>query len=82
MSTMEIYEVVGAGFDASSDATDDRVLWVKALSRRHVEVGISGIGATCAPLQIANHEDDVDFVLPRDVVALRARLYNFRDQRA
>lgn len=76
---MPYFEVTGVGFDASPDKTDHRVLWVAAASRTELDVIISGY-----PVQdVSDLEDMVsvtsalDYTLPQDAVALRARLQEY-----
>jgi hypothetical protein len=70
-----VFEVVGAGFDAGTDATDDRVFWIRADSADAVESAISGLGAKlCCTV---NSLDAIDFTLPKDEEKLREKLASF-----
>lgn len=72
LSPLQTFEVTGHGFDASSDATDDRVFWVQAHSRGEVESAIEGTNAIVHG-QI-DGESDIDFVLPKQALDLRKAL--------
>lgn len=72
---MNIHEIAGYGFDASTDATDDRILWVAAESRATVQTLIQGTGATyLGPVPSGGSGSDIDFTLPTNSSALRAKL--------
>ena len=73
------YEVLAAGFDGGSDATDDRVFWVTAHSCADVELAIHGTGAEVSG-QIDTGDLDSDFSLPQDAYGLRAALLAFKDK--
>lgn len=44
-SGLKVFEVTAAGFDGSTDETDDDVIWVAALSQADVEKAIADTGA-------------------------------------
>lgn len=69
---MKTYEIAAFGFDASSDATDDRILWVQAPDSASVEHAIQGMQATF--FGTIDGDTDVDFYLPGQVGLLRDRL--------
>lgn len=72
---MATFEVTAAGFDASTDATDERVYWVNAPNRETVEQVIKDTGARFHD-QVECHDDDpdVDFHLPRQSIAFSEAL--------
>lgn len=77
---LRTYEVTAAGFDASTDATDDRVLWVQADSSSTVESAIAGTGAVLH--DTIDVDTDIDFILPVNRDDLRQRLTSFAAQPA
>lgn len=63
-----LYEITAAGFDASTDLTDNRVYWVAAETDAEIEQVCAGTDAkwTCmreGPLRVADWYN-VDFRLP------------------
>lgn len=70
-----IFEVTGFGFDASTDATDDRVFWVQATFAEEVQQAIAGTGAEFHGA--IGVEEDIDFSLPAQADQLRATLMTF-----
>lgn len=62
--TWKCYEVTAAGFDASTDETDDCVFWVKAESEMHVIYAIKDTGANYCGEIPSSCLSDVDFTLP------------------
>ena len=70
------FEVTLAGFIGSTDATDDRVLWVTAPSADELAAATEGLDCTVVPLDFAP-QSDIDFELPRDRAALRTRIRQF-----
>jgi hypothetical protein len=76
----QVIEVLGRGFNAEDDTTDDRVLWVRAESSEAVSEVLRSTGAPYIDLDIigAKCADDViDFVLPAESSQLVARLVSF-----
>lgn len=73
--SMKTFEVTGFGFDASSDATDDRVFWVKAPSVDVVKQAIAGTNARFH--DTIDSETDIDFHLPAQADLLKAKLMGF-----
>lgn len=69
-----IFEVMAAGFDASSDETDDLVFWIKAPSEEAVKAAIKNTGATFGGLMDYTPSDGVDYELPRQEMQLSAAL--------
>jgi hypothetical protein len=59
-----VYEVCGAGFDASTDETDHRVVWVLAPSEAAVIEAIKGTGATFHGEVLDASIQDADYMLP------------------
>lgn len=74
---LKTFEVTAAGFDAATDETDGRVLWVQAVSPQAVESAIEGTGAVFHGQ--VDVSEDIDYLLPEGSDALRACLVNFRD---
>jgi hypothetical protein len=72
------FEVTAAGFDGSSDATDDRVFWVQADSAETVLAAIEGTGALFH--DIIDGDSGIDFMLPKDEAQLRKKLASFNEQ--
>lgn len=69
---MKAYEIVGAGFDASDDITDDRVFWVRAPSEQEVFLAIADTNAVfCGDIErtVLFDDTDIDFTLPGDTQA-------------
>lgn len=74
---MKVFEVTAAGFDGSTDDTDDRVFWINAPNGIEVLRAISNTGAKlCAEIE-GGHRENVDFTLPEDTEKLRATLVHF-----
>lgn len=69
-----VYEVLAAGFDSGSDETDDCVFWVLADSEAQVNAAIQDTGARFGGQVPSCHQDDVDFVLPRQSIGLSEAL--------
>lgn len=69
----QIYEVVAAGFDASTDETDNRVHWVSAVDRAQVIEAIRDTGASIADVLGASFLD-IDFALPGEALQLQTAL--------
>lgn len=72
---LKTYEITGHGFDGGSDATDDRVFWVKAANRDDVVQAIAGTKA--AIHGVIDPQADIDFHLPADAGRLKAKLFEF-----
>lgn len=73
-----VYEVTAAGFNGGTDATDDRVLWVEADSLEQIEQAVAGLGAQVHG-DPACEAGEIEFHLPTDHEALRAKLQHFLD---
>lgn len=79
---MEHFEVIGIGFDASDDATDDRVFWVSAEDRTQLDEVLQGVAhkeACELDPSMKLTPDLIDFELPGDAEALRAALTRLND---
>jgi hypothetical protein len=77
---MPNFEVVANGFDGNSDETDDRVFWVSAPSRLHLDYVLKGEPYTSIELlsaDISTDMQDFEFILPRDDRELQAKLRAF-----
>lgn len=72
LSSLQTFEITAAGFSAEDDSTDDRVYWVKAESREQVEKAIADTSALFH--DTIDGDSDIDFVLPRDTLALQESL--------
>ena len=77
---MGVYEITAAEFNGSSDKTDDRVFWVQAETADVVRQALVGTGGTFHH-EITAVGADVDFCLPADVEAMRAKLKSFEETR-
>lgn len=73
---MPYFEITGVGFDASTDATDHKVLWVWAPDRSYLDqcIGELPIQAVSDLEDFVGVEQALDFSLPSDALALRAKL--------
>ena len=71
-------EITAAGFNGGTDATDDRVLWVEADSLEQIEQAVAGLGAQVHG-DPACEAGEIEFHLPTDHEALRAKLQHFLD---
>lgn len=74
---MAIIEVIGTGFDGSTDDTDDRVLWVEAPSLDYVKnmlLSTPYSGANELNLHVCP-----DYIMPRDTVAFIEKLRSFEE---
>lgn len=69
---LRTFEVTGAGFDGGTNATDDRVFWVQALSADLVRQAIDGTGAEFH--DAIDGDSDIDFRLPAEIGELREAL--------
>lgn len=74
---MPYFEITGLGYNASTDHTDHKVLWVAADSFAQLDEAIRNCSmqgvdelSHCSPAAI-------DFTLPRDAIALRMKLQSF-----
>lgn len=75
---MNMYEVIAAGFDGGSDATDDRVIWVKSSTGNAVDVAIKDTGAKCSGVVNVDSVDaDYDLSIPGDSERLTTELLTF-----
>lgn len=72
---MNTFEIIGFGFDGSSDETDDRVLWVRAKTHAVVRQAIAGTSATFEVID--DSPSDIDFVLPDQLELLKLKLQSF-----
>lgn len=76
---MPYFEITGQGYDASTDETDHKVLWVKADSRAQIEAAL--LGCLVEYVGDLGFEPDadagLDFILPGDAAALRGKLFEF-----
>lgn len=75
--TRRLFEVIGPGFDASTDETDDRILWVRASSIGQITEYLADYGVKIQELEITVHPEDIDFELPQEVYELRGLLDRF-----
>lgn len=72
---MKTFEITGAGFHSSTDATDDRVFWVNAASREEVDRAIEGFGGSFhGEVGVEPGAADIDFVLPQGLDDFRVQL--------
>jgi hypothetical protein len=72
---MPAFEVTAVGFDGSTDATDDHVLWVWCRDEAWLLGSLSGApyqGYDTLDMQLDPNE--YDFIMPKDVQALHDRL--------
>lgn len=70
------YEIIAVGFYGGTDETDDRILWVSAPDEITLYNAVEGMphkGVSDLP----DDADGIDYVLPEDTDALRARLQAF-----
>jgi thymidine phosphorylase len=81
-----IYEITAAGFDGSTDETDDHVIWVSADSEQQVRAAIQDTGAKLAKEieawvyrreSLEDLSDCIDFTLPEQTMNLTEALLNF-----
>lgn len=78
----KVFEVTGVGFDGDDDRTDDRVLWVRASSYAEVDEATRDLRegwVTVLQAQVAEADEGIDFILPRDLDDLRLRLAGFHN---
>lgn len=72
---LKVFEVTAAGFDASSDDTDDFVFWVSATSQGVVKDVIKDTGATyCGEVEVRGLVNSVDFRLPQQSMQFSSAL--------
>lgn len=76
---MAHFEITGYGYNGATDATDDRIIWVWAESMDVVKGSMENIAITsCDALPSCSMgPPDVEYKLPGDGNALRARLRSF-----
>ena len=75
---MPNFEVIAHGYNGADDSTDDRVIWVSAPSRLHLNYVIGGEQYSAIdPLPNDLDPQDFDFILPDDDRPLRAKLREF-----
>lgn len=79
---MPIYEVTAAGFDASDDATDDRVFWVEARDASIVMKSIETTGAKfCGEVDLGYYPVAfIDFKLPQQDSSFQRYLLRFASE--
>lgn len=78
----QIIEVTALGFNAESDDTDDRVIWIAAESAEFVRAILVNAGAPFLSLNETDIEPSdagtaIDYVLPGDGCELVSRLFGF-----
>jgi hypothetical protein len=73
-AVIKIFEVTAAGFDGSTDETDDLVYWVASPSRREVETAIKDTGAKLCDEVPDLRPQDADYTLPAQSLNLSAVL--------
>lgn len=78
----QIIEVTALGFNAESDDTDDRVIWIAAESAEFVRAILVNAGAPFLSLNetdigVSGVGDAIDYVLPGDGCELVSRLFGF-----
>lgn len=73
-SSLKVFEVTAAGYDGSSDETDDLVFWVAAFWQDQVELAISDTGAKLVGEVPDWGLADADFFLPGQTMALSSAL--------
>jgi len=69
-----VYEVTAAGFEGSSDETDDLVFWVRARTEAEVREAIADTGASFSGMVQSATDADVDFTLPRESLQFASAL--------
>lgn len=79
-----IVEVLGIGFDGTTDETDDRVIWVETDSLESVETLLDGVPHSRISeifgedeVNLVNPLAAVDYFLPEDADALKERLKRY-----
>lgn len=75
-----IYEITAAGFDGSTDETDDRVLWIAARNEHDVLFAIANTGAVfrCKlPDNMHIHTCEIDYSLPEQSLNLQEDLLQY-----
>lgn len=72
------FEITAVGFDGGTDETDDRVLWVSAPTRLHMDHVLDGVPfQSLNELDFEAEGDCLDYLLPKDDRDLRAALRAF-----
>ena len=72
------FEITAVGFDGNTDETDDRVLWVSAPTRLHLNYVLGDVPyLTVNELDFDAEGEDLDYLLPKDDRELRAALRGF-----
>lgn len=71
---LKVFEVTAAGFDASSDETDDLVFWIAAKSAQVVQDAIRDTGAVFCDEVLGWSLIDADFTLPMQAMGLSSAL--------
>ena len=73
-SHLKVFEVAAAGFDASSDATDDCIYWIAAASAEEVKTAIKDTGAGFGGEVLGWSLVDADFHVPGQALVLASTL--------
>jgi len=73
-AALKVFEVTAAGFDASSDETDDLVFWVAANSAEQVREAIKDTGAVFCGEVLGWSLNDAEFTLPAQAMGLSSAL--------
>jgi hypothetical protein len=69
------FEIAAAGYDGSTDATDDRVIWVSAPTRLHLDSVLEGVKTqSVSDLPREVDPQDLDYLLPEQDQQLREQL--------
>jgi hypothetical protein len=71
------FEVIANGFDANTDSTDDRVLWVACENIKDLENASSGTNAKFKAFDFPISDKECDYFLPIDNVPLNQLLKSF-----
>ncbi|WP_431798002.1 hypothetical protein SGO26_30025 (plasmid) [Cupriavidus metallidurans] len=71
---LKVFEVMAAGFDASSDDTDDCVYWIAAASDDEVKTAIADTGAKFAGEVLGWSLADAEFYLPGQATQISSTL--------
>ena len=72
---MPAFEVVAVGFDGSTDATDDHVLWVWSETEQWLKDSLKGARhQSYSKMFYDLQPHEFDFILPKDVQALHDKL--------
>lgn len=74
LNGLKVFEVIAAGFDGSTDASDDCVFWVASTSADAVKAAIQDTGAAFGGEVLGWSLADADFHLPGQSMQLSTAL--------